>query len=136
MRAPTPGRWAMVKYDETFTGALGPFPAANLTKSNGRGMSQGSFGVTVTKAGPYLCLLYAYVSNIAAGARAEVQLLVNGDVMRATNLYVVNVGGQDQSSAHSVLMLAAGDKLTLQRTHTDTGVGRFMSGELFVQELI
>lgn len=136
MRTATTGRWAMVQYSESHTGALAAFPTANLTKSNGRGMAQGSSGVTVAKSGLYLALVYAYVTNIAAGGRAEVQLMVNNSNLLSAMIYVPTAGGTAQGSSHAVLTLAAGDRVTLQRYHSDTGSSRAMSGELFLQELI
>lgn len=130
------GRWGMAKFDETFTGALAGFPTTALVRSNGRGVNVTPSGLAVVTGGTYLVMLYAYVVNIAAGARAEVQLLVNAANVLTTNLYVSNAGGQDQSSSHSVLTLAAGDKLSMQRFHSDTGSGRAVAGEMFIQELI
>lgn len=130
------GRWGMAKFDETFTGALAAFPTSGLVRSNGRGVNVTPSGLAIVTGGIYLVMLYAYVANIATGARAEVQLIVNGSNVLTTNLYVSNSGGQDQSSSHSVMTLSAGDKLSMQRYHSDTGSGRLMSGEMFVQELI
>ena len=54
--------------------------------------------------------------------------------MVTAELYVVNVGGQDQSSAHGVYRLTRGDRLTPYRYHSEGGSSRLVSAELTIEK--
>lgn len=133
---PAPGgRWAALGYTETFTGAVADYGLAANYKALGRGLGVSPGGITITKGGLYLVLLYGYTSNQAAGARAEVSLKQDGSLLIVSRLYVSNAGGLDENTVHSVFYLPGGARLNISRYHSDTGSGRAVNGEVFVQEL-
>lgn len=127
--------WATVQFDEMFTGAAGAYPSSAWTKSYGSpNVPYGSFGIVVPESGYYVCQVRGYVNNIAAGARATAGMQLNGTLWVTAEMYVVNVGGQDQSSVHGVYKLTKGDRLTAYRYHSDGGSSRLVSTELTIEK--
>lgn len=137
MRSPIGrGAWAAVRASETFNGPQAQYPASAINTRLGRGLPIGPAGeVTIQKDGPHLMMVFGYITNPGAGTRAEVFLLINGGTALSARLYVSNAGGADEKSAHRVMGLKKGDKLTMLRQHGDGANARQVDGELFVQEI-